>query len=214
MKGLFVMLFALVVAVRGSAQIVSIIVSKAVRAVDLEVQRIQTKTIILQEAQQELQNAMSELRLGEIQDWVEQLKDLYANYFNELWQVKAVLSGYHRVSEAIQRQQQILAGCQRGFGLFGPTGHFSAGELGLITSVYSGMLRESMTNLELLLKAIQPFSFQMTDQERLSMIDEAAAGMDRTYRDMQVYTNENELVSLQRASDENDYTTLKNLYGL
>ncbi|HEV2478073.1 MAG TPA: conjugal transfer protein TraI [Puia sp.] len=207
-----------IMADRASAQpVVSIItegITKVIRAVDLEIQRMQTKTIVLQEAQKELENAMSKLRLGEIQDWVEQQKDLYAGYFQELWQVKDVLSGYHRVSETIQREEQILAGCRQGVKVFQQSGHFNASELSLIASVYGGMLSESAKNLDVLLKAIQPYAFQITDQQRLAMIDEAAQNMDRTYRDMQVYTNENQLISLQRASDENDYNTLKKLYGL
>jgi hypothetical protein len=218
MRRVLVFLAGLLVTSQGFSQpVISIItgaVSKVIRAVDLEVQRAQTKTIVLQEAQKELENAMSELRLGEIQDWEEQQKDLYANYFQELWQVKDVLSGYHRVSEAIQRQEQILAGCQRGATLFRQSRHFSEGELGLIASVYGGMLSESAKNLDQLLKAIQAYDFQLTDQQRMTLIDEAARNMDRTYRDMQVYTNQNELIALQRASDENDYITLKNLYGL
>lgn len=203
---------------RGATQpIVSIItegITKVIRAVDLEVQRMQTKTIVLQEAQKELENAMSELRLGEIQDWVERQKDLYADYFQELWQIKAVLSGYHRVSETIQREEQILAGCRQAVKLLRQSGHFSASELSSIANVYSGMVSESAKNLDVLLKAIQPYAFQITDEQRLAMIDAAAQNIDRICRDIQVYTNENQLVALQRANDENDYNTLKKLYGL
>ena len=201
----------------GAQDITSIIteaVSKVVRAVDLQVQRIQTRTILLQEAQKELENTMSALRLGEIQDWTEQLKDLYANYFQELWQVKDVLSTYHKVAGAIQRQEQILAGCRNAARLFGSQSHFSAAELQQIVSVYTGILTESAQNLDVLTKAIEPYAFQMTDQQRLAMIDAAADGIDRNYSDMQRYTNQNELIALQRASDENDYLTLKKMYGL
>ena len=218
MKRGLALLLVLFMSARLCAQdIISIVtegITKVIRAVDLEIQRMQTKTIILQEAQKEVENAMSGLRLGEIQDWTEQLKDLYAGYFQELWQVKDVLSGYHRVKEAIQRQEQILAGCQRGMSLFRQNAHFSIGELDQISSVYGGILAESVKNLEALTKAIQAFTFQMSDRDRMAMIDEAAGNIDRSYRDMQSYTNQTELISLQRASDENDYITLKKLYGL
>jgi hypothetical protein len=216
MKKLTIVALSMLLGVGAGAQdITSIIteaVSKVVRAVDLQVQRIQTRTILLQEAQKELENTMSALRLGEIQDWTEQLKDLYANYFQELWQVKDVLSTYHKVARAIQRQEQILAGCRMATQLF--EGHFSPTELQQIAGVYTGILTESAQNLDRLTKAIQPYAFQMTDQERLTMIDAAADGIDRNYSDMQRYTNQNELIALQRASDENDYLTLKKMYGL
>jgi hypothetical protein len=218
MKRLLILVMGMTLSFGAGAQdivgVVQEIVSKAIRAVDLEVQRIQTQTILLQDAQKELENAMSALRLGEIHDWIAQLRDLYAGYFQELWQVKDVVSGYPKVAGIIERQEQILAGCEKGMQVFGQDGHFNAGEVAHIVRVYSGILAESARNLDALTKAIQPYDFQMTDQERLSMIDEAASGMDRNYRDMQVYTDQNELIALQRASDENDYLTLKKLYGL
>ena len=218
MKSILILTISMLLTAGANAQdITSIIteaISKVVRAIDLQVQRIQTGTILLQEAQKELENTMSALRLGEIQDWTEQLKDLYANYFQELWQVKDVLSTYHKVAGAIGRQEQILAGCRNVPQLFGTSGHFSAAELQQIVSVYSGILTESAENLDRLTKAIQPYAFQMTDQQRLVLIDEAAGGIDRNYSDMQRYTNQNELIALQRASDENDYLSLKKMYGL
>ncbi|HEV2483186.1 MAG TPA: conjugal transfer protein TraI, partial [Puia sp.] len=81
-------------------------------------------------------------------------------------------------------------------------------------TVYTGILTESAQNLDRLMTAIQPYALQMTDQQRLADVDAAAAGIDRNYADMQRYTNENELIALQRASDENDYLTLKKMYGL
>lgn len=216
MKTFFILIIGVLLTVDTQAQdITSIIqeaISKVIRAVDLQVQRIQTQTIFLQEAQKELENAMSALRLGEIQDWTERLKDLYADYFQELWQVKDVLSTYHKVAGAIGRQEQILAGCRNATQLF--QGHFSGAELQQIVSVYTGILTESAQNLDGLTRAIEPYAFQMTDQERLAMIDAAASGIDRNYSDMQRYTNQNELIALQRASDENDYLTLKKMYGL
>lgn len=216
-KGSVLLLLVFGVSHVNAQDIVGIIaegVTKVIRAVDLKIQRIQTQTIVLQEAQKELENTMTALRLGEIHDWVEQQKDLYAGYFQELWQVKDVLSGYHKVSEMVQEQERLLAAYRRGIGLFRQDSHFSAGELGQIDLVFSSILTESMKNLQVLSQVIQPFTLQMTDQERMEMIDQAAAAMDRNYRDMQVFINQNELISLQRARDENDFITLKKLYGL
>jgi hypothetical protein len=201
----------------GAQDIAGIIgagVSTVIRAVDLEIQRIQTKTIVLQEAQKAVENAMSALELDDIRDWVERQKDLYAGYFQELWQVKTVISGYHTVKEAIQRQEAIVAAYQRGLGQFRQDGHFSAAELSHIETVFGGILADSEKNLEQLEKAIGSFLLQMTDQQRMAMIDEASDGMDRNYRDLQQFTEQNELLSLQRAKDMNDYSFLLKLYGL
>ncbi len=63
-------------------------IKKAIVAVDLKIQRLQTKTIWLQDVQKEIENTMSKLKLDEITGWVQKQKDLYENYFEELMESK------------------------------------------------------------------------------------------------------------------------------
>jgi hypothetical protein len=216
--GFFLMLAAGLPHERAEAQgpisIATELVTKVVRAIDLVVQRLQTQTILLQEAQKEVENAMSELQLDDIAEWVQDQKDLYGEYFAELAQVKTVIAGYHKAQEIVEREQQILSAYQRGMAVFGKDPHFSAAELNQITAVYGGILAESERNLSALTTVISAFTTQMSDQQRMAIIDKAGAGMDRTWRDIQAFTNENALLSLQRASEAADDETLKKLYGL
>jgi len=214
--GVVVGVLLVVSAGKAEAQIdiITQIISTAVRAADLVVQRLQTETIILQEAEQELQNAMSAVQLDDIANWVDDQRSLYAEYFAELGQVKTVISGYYKVAEMVDRQKQILAAYERGLALFRQDTHFSVAELEQIETVYGGILTESGKNLSQLMMVLQSLTTQMTDEQRMAIIDGAAAGMDATYRDLQAYTNGNELLSLQRAQDENDYAVVKQLYGL
>ena len=55
-------------------------ITKVIKAVDLEVQRLQNKTIWLQNAQKVVENSMSELHLNEIRDWVQKQKVLFRFY--------------------------------------------------------------------------------------------------------------------------------------
>ena len=61
------------------AQIIKEGIKKVIVAVDLKIQRLQTKTIWLQNAQKVVENKMSKLKLKEISDWVQKQKDLYQN---------------------------------------------------------------------------------------------------------------------------------------
>ena len=61
--------------------IIKAAVKKVVRAADLKIQRLQNKTIWLQNAQKTLENKMSKLKLTEISDWSKKQKELYAKYF-------------------------------------------------------------------------------------------------------------------------------------
>ena len=109
MKKLLVCMSFFLLTMAASAQdpIIEVIkagIKKAIVAVDLKIQRLQTKTIWLQNAQKVIENAMSKLKLDQITDWVQKQKDLYQEYFDELWKVKDVLSYYHRIKEITQQE--------------------------------------------------------------------------------------------------------------
>ncbi|MBS1577424.1 MAG: conjugal transfer protein TraI, partial [Bacteroidetes bacterium] len=65
-------------------EIIKAAVKKVIIAVDLQVQRLQNKTIWLQNAQKTLENTMSKMHLDDISGWVEKQRKLYADYFEEL----------------------------------------------------------------------------------------------------------------------------------
>ncbi len=50
-------------------QVLGETVGRVIRAIDLEVQRMQNQTIWLQNAQKALENQLSKLKLTEISDW-------------------------------------------------------------------------------------------------------------------------------------------------
>src|SRR5579862_678983 len=80
-------------------------ITKVIKAVDLKIQRLQTQTIWLQNAQKEIENVMTKLKLDEISDWVQKQKDLYQEYYNELWQVKQVISDYDKIGRETCRER-------------------------------------------------------------------------------------------------------------
>ena len=54
--------------------VVKAAVKKVIKAIDLQIQRLQNKTIWLQNAQKTLENTLSKLKLDEISDWTEKQK--------------------------------------------------------------------------------------------------------------------------------------------
>src|SRR4051812_41102799 len=80
-------------------EIIKQAVTKVIKAVDLKIQRLQNKTIWLQNAQKTLENKMQELKLGEISDWVERQRKLYSDYYEELWKVKTAIAYYQKVRD-------------------------------------------------------------------------------------------------------------------
>src|SRR5215204_315662 len=72
-------------------EIIKQAITKVIVAVDLKIQRLQNKTIWLQNAQKVLENKMSELKLTEISDWVEKQRTLYAKYLTNYGELRQPL---------------------------------------------------------------------------------------------------------------------------
>jgi len=198
-------------------EIISIIkaaITKVIKAVDLEVQRMQTETIWLQNVQKELENTMSKLKLDDIAGWVQKQKDLYEEYYNELSTVKQIIADYDKVKKIIELQSRIVSGYQSAYALFKQDKNFSAGEIDYMYKVYSAILDESLKNLDQVLLVVNSFVTQMSDAERLNIIDNAERGIQKNYNDLKEFNNQNVQLSLQRSIENNDVGTVKKLYGL
>ena len=189
-------------------------ITKVIVAVDLKIQRLQNETIWLQNAQKVLENKFSELRLTEISDWVEKQRAQYASYFDELWQIKLTLTNFQRVKDIIEKQLQLVKEYKAAWALFKQDKNFTAGELEYMQQVYSGMMDESIKNLDQLSLVINAFVTQMSDAKRMEVINEVDNKIDENLGDLREFNNQNKVISLQRAAEKGEIETVKKLYGL
>ncbi|RYY71544.1 MAG: conjugal transfer protein TraI [Chitinophagaceae bacterium] len=195
-------------------EIIKQAVKKVIIAVDLKIQRLQNKTIWLQNAQKTLENEMSKLKLHEISDWVEKQRKLYDDYFQELWRVKAALSYYHRVREIISRQFQMVKEYKDASAIFSRDKNFTKEELESISNVYSGMMKESLKNIDQLFLVANALTTQMSDAKRLQIINAVSDNIEATLMDLKEFNEQNKMVSLQRAAEKGEIDYVKKLYGL
>lgn len=189
-------------------------VKKVIKAVDLKVQRLQNRTIWLQNAQKVLENQLSKLKLTEIADWTEKQKELYGKYYQELWEIKSAISYYKRVKDMTQQQVAIIDEYKWAWNLFRQDKHFTTDELDYMQKVYSGILDESLKNIDQLLLVVSSLKTQMSDAKRLEIITEAANQMDNNYSDLKKFNTENIRLSIQRAKSLDEVVTLKEIYGI
>jgi hypothetical protein len=117
------------------AKIIKEGVKKVIKAVDLMIQRLQNKTIWLQNAQKVLENALSDLKLKEIAEWTEKHRKLFADYYEELWRVKNALTAFQRIRQAMNRQAQIVEDYKRAWSLVNKDKHFTPAELDYMAKV-------------------------------------------------------------------------------
>jgi len=198
----------------GILEIIKAGIKKVIVAVDLKIQRIQNKTIWLQNAQKVLENKMSELKLREIGDMVEKQRKLYADYFDELWKVKNTIATYQRVRDIIKRQLQMVKEYEKAYALSRQDKNFTQKEINYMYQVYSGILNESVKNLEQVQMVISAFVTQMSDAKRMEIINTASDNIEQNISDLRQFNQENIRTSLQRAKERNDIDVVKKLYGL
>ena len=196
------------------AEIIKAGITKVIKAVDLKIQRLQNKTVWLQNAQKVLENEMSKLKLTEIGDWANRQKELYANYFDELWKIKSTIGTYQSVKEIISKQVQLVREYSKAFTLSRQDPNFTAAELKYMQQVYTGILDESLKNIEQLQLVITAFATQMTDAKRVEIIQAAHDNMEQNLTDLRQFNQQNIKISLQRAKEKNDINAVKKLYGL
>ncbi|OCX54335.1 conjugal transfer protein TraI [Mucilaginibacter sp. PPCGB 2223] len=189
-------------------------VGKIIRAIDLQVQKAQNQTIWLQNAQKEIENELHQLQLSNIAGISTQQKNLFTEYYKELLTVKSAINDYGQIVNIISRQEQLVSLYKTSWSMTRQDGHFSVAELQQIDQVYSGILLESANNLDQLAKVMNSFQTQMTDEQRIEIIDRLAKQVDGNYNDLKKFTNQNIQLSMARAKDQQDVQSIKNLYGI
>jgi hypothetical protein len=187
---------------------------KVIKAIDLKVQALQTKTILLQNAQQTRENEMAKLKLKQISEWTKKQRDLYQKYYKELLKVKAAISTYQEVKAIIKRQKELVREYIHAWQLLRRDKHITSVELDEMYRVYTGILDESLKNLDGLKLVIDSFRTQMSDGKRLELIHAAGKGMDENLSDLRSFNSRNFHISLSRARSVREAEMIKQLYGI
>ncbi|MET3501325.1 hypothetical protein ABIC45_002937 [Mucilaginibacter rubeus] len=196
------------------SEVIKLTVTKVIKAIDLKVQRMQNQTIWLQNAQKVLENQLSRLRLTEISDWTSQQRQLYSSYYDELWKVKATISYYQRIKDLTVKQVALVAEYNRAWGMLKKDQHFNAAELSSMQRVYTGILSASIENLDQILLVVNPGKTQMSDEQRLELVNRAGNRLDDNYDDLRRFNMQNQVLSLQRGKELGDTKITQALYGI
>lgn len=215
---LFLCCSLVIVPTKESHAIVWVVVKaalkKVIKAMDLQVQRLQNNTIVLQNAQKTLENTLSKLKLEEIGNWTDKQRQLYAGYFDELWKVKNAIATYKEIREVIQQQVALVNEYQQSFQLLRQDNHFTPEEIDYMYKVYSGILSESLKNIDQLQLVINSFSTKMSDGKRLQIIADAGSQINDNYTALRQFTNYNIGISIQRSKGTSEIEMVRRLYGL
>lgn len=157
---------------------------------------------------------MSKLKLDEISSWTEKQHELYEKYFDELQQVKSAISSYQRVRDITQKQTLIVTEYKKVWAVIQQDVHFTNLEKEYMGKVYSGILGGTVENLDQLALLVKSFTLQMSDGERLTLLNETALRVDQNYQDLLSFNRSNGQLSLQRARSNKELIQIQRLYGI
>ncbi|WP_245798237.1 conjugal transfer protein TraI [Cnuella takakiae] len=175
---------------------------------------MQNETLWLQNAQKALENTLSKTRLEEITGWVTKQRDLYQDYYDQLWRVKSAISLYAEIRELTRKQLRIVQAYKVAWAGVRKDQHFTVQELVYISDTYTGMLKQCLNNLQQVQSLVQSFTLEMTDGQRMGMISNIADDIDRNYSDLKAFNVRNVQISLSRARDEQELEVVRMIYGL
>lgn len=216
---IFIFMFSMVVPVTlkaqaGVAGVIAGGVKKVIKAMDLKIQREQNKIIWLQAAQKTLENAMSKLKLTEISEWTDKQRLLYDEYFIELRKVKNAIATYKRTREVIELQLKLVQEYKVAWGMLGQDLNFTVKEKDEMYSIYSGILDESLKNLDQLILVSSSFSTQMSDGKRLELIDQAHRNLESNLTDIRNFNHDNFRLKAFRSQSKGEMEVLRKMNGL
>lgn len=198
----------------GIIEIIKQVIVKVIKEADLQVQKMQNKTIGLQNAQKELENQMTKLKLKQISEWTEKQKEQYQKYFDELQKVKSIIKDYQTVKNMIQMQKRLVDEHSRMWEMLKRDRNFKPSEIQYMERVYTGMLNQSLENVKQLQTIITSDKSKMSDGKRLEIIDAISGRIKKNYDDLRRFNTGNSLLSVSRAKDVQDAQRMKRLYGI
>lgn len=138
--------------------------------------------------------------------------NLHSAFLNSLMAVSPEVRKYGRIADIISNQASIFSEYKSAYKQFQSSGHFSAQELVYMNSVFNQLLNQSVYNLTNLANVITAGTLRMSDAERLQAIDHIYSDTQNKLIFLRDFNNKVAILSLQRAKEENDIQTLKNLY--
>ena len=180
---------------------VSLVIAKAIKAIDLKVQKLQNETIWLQQAQGLAEQELSKIKLSEITGWQKQLSDLYAGYFAELHQVKSSIVGMAQVKRVMDMQRQVVIAY----------GKFAKDALAKVQ--YDALLNTSREILQTLYTVIGS-QYVMKDAERICMITTLKDAMSHCLTNMETLNKQQWSIADNRSRIQADLQFVKKLNGI
>jgi hypothetical protein len=137
---------------------------------------------------------------------------LHQVFLDGLLQVSPTVKKYYKIPEIISCQLNLAGRYKHAYQRFKLSGNFTPEELRYFGDVYSGLINQSLTDLDDLITVLTAGKLRMTDDERLKSIDKIHTDMMGKVTFLENFNNDIALRSLQREKEKFARQTVENLY--
>jgi excinuclease UvrABC helicase subunit UvrB len=139
---------------------------------------------------------------------------LHEAFLDGLLEVSPAVKNYKRVGEIIRFQLLLVEEYQTAFGRLRSTDYFNQDELEYMSGVYSRLINQSLKNLDALTMVLTAKKLRMSDDERLSAIDEIYEDMQQKLQFLRHFNAAASVLALQRGKEQSDTEMMQKLYDV
>lgn len=140
--------------------------------------------------------------------------NLHKTFLDGLMQVSPAVKKYKRIADIISYQLRIAKEYKLAFNRFKEEKQFTIDEIDYLGKVYSNLFNESLKSLDELAMVITSGKLRMSDDERLQAIDKIYLSVEEQYSFLKEFTNNSNLLSLQRKAEKAEIEMSRRIYGL
>ena len=137
---------------------------------------------------------------------------LHETFLDGLLAVSPELKKYHKIAGIIKAQGTILSEYKAAFAAFNASGRFTIEELDYLSSVYRGLNKQSLANLDVLLMVITAGELRMSDDQRLSEIDRIYDDMNEKLTFLRHFNAQGIGIARQRKLEQRDVSSMQELF--
>lgn len=137
---------------------------------------------------------------------------LHEVFLDGLMLVSPEVKKYRRVIDIISYQKRIISEYESAFKAFKATGNFNPTEVDYLGRVYKQLFNQSVDNIDQLLMIITSSQLRMSDEERLSAIDQIFEDTQDKLMFLRSFNSEALTLSLQRERSRTDIKQSLSLY--
>lgn len=140
--------------------------------------------------------------------------DLHQLFLDGLLKANPIVQKYEKVADIINCELRIISEYGTAYDRFKADKNFSPDEIIYIGKVYNNLIDQSIKGLSDLTSVLTDNVMRASDDERLSEIDRLDSEMQDRLSFLRYFNNNTTVLALQRAREQNDVNTIKNIYGI